>query len=55
MNPRENVWEIIGEKVQNRNLQNIDDLLGFLKTEWESITNTFVRNNLAHVVEDAMR
>ena len=26
MNPIENVWKIIGEKAQNRNPQNIDDL-----------------------------
>ena len=25
-NPIENVWKIIGEKAQNRNSQNIDDL-----------------------------
>ena len=30
-NPIENVWKIIGEKAQNRNPQNIDDLLGFSK------------------------
>ena len=41
MNPIENVWKIIGEKAQNRNPQNIDDLWGFLKEEWESITTTF--------------
>ena len=40
MNPIENVWKIIGEKAQNRNPQNIDDLWGFLKEEWESITTT---------------
>ena len=39
MNPIENVWKIIGEKAQNRNPQNIDDLWGFLKEEWESITH----------------
>ena len=43
MNPLENVWKIIGEKAQNRNPQNIDDLLGFLKEEWESITTTFCK------------
>ena len=37
MNP---LWKIIGE---NRNLQNIDDLWGFLKEEWESITTTFCK------------
>ena len=42
MNPIENVWKII-EKAQNRNLQNIDDLWGFLKEEWESITTTFCK------------
>ena len=26
MNPQENVWKIIGEKAQNRNPRNIDDL-----------------------------
>ena len=31
INPRENVWKIIGEKAQNRNPQNIGDLWGFLK------------------------
>ena len=41
MNPLENVWKIIGEKAQNRNPQNIDDLLGFLKEEWESITTMY--------------
>ena len=41
MNPLDNVWKIIGEKAQNRNPQNIDDLWGFLKEEWESITVTF--------------
>ena len=54
MNPIVNLWKIIGEKAQNRNPQNIDDLWGFLKEEWESITTTFVRSSLAHVVEDAM-
>ena len=44
MNPIENVWKIIGEKAQNRNPQNIDDLWGFLKEEWESITTTFVKS-----------
>ena len=34
------VWKIIREKAQNRNPQNIDDLCGFLKEEWESITTT---------------
>ena len=43
MNPIENVWKIIGEKAQNRNPQNIDDLWGFLKEEWESITTTFCK------------
>ena len=33
MNPIENIWKIIGEKAQNRNPQNIDDLWGFLKEE----------------------
>ena len=41
MNPIENVWKIIGEKAQNRNLQNINDLWGFQKEEWKSITTTF--------------
>ena len=41
MNPVENVRKIIGDKAQNRNPQNIDDLWGFLKEEWESITTTF--------------
>ena len=41
MNPRENVWKTIGEKAQNRISQNIDDLWGFLKEGWESITTTF--------------
>ena len=31
MNPKENGWKIIGEKAQNRNPQNTDDLWGFLK------------------------
>ena len=31
MSPLENVWKIIGEKAQNRNPQNIDDLWSFLK------------------------
>ena len=35
MNPLENVWKIIGEKAQNRNAQNIDNLRKFLKEEWE--------------------
>ena len=43
MNPIENVFKIIGEKAQNRNPQNIDDLWGFLKEEWKSITTTFCR------------
>ena len=55
MNPIENVWKIIGEKAQNRDPQNIDDLFGFLKEEWESTLPPFVRSSLAHVVEDAMR
>ena len=33
INPLENVWKIIGEKAQNRNPQNNDDLCGFLKEE----------------------
>ena len=44
MNPIENIWKIIGEKTQNRNPQNIDDLWGFLKEAWERITITFVRS-----------
>ena len=43
MNPLGNVWKIIGEKAQERNPQNIDDLWGFLKEEWESITTTFCK------------
>ena len=46
-----NVWKIIGEKAQNRNPQNIDDLWSFLKEKWESIT--FCKNK-AHVVEEAI-
>ena len=34
INPKENLVTIIGEKAQNRNPQNIDDLWGFLKEEW---------------------
>ena len=41
MNPIENVWKIIGEKAQNRNPQDMDDLWGFLKEKYESITITF--------------
>ena len=33
MNPLKNEWKMIGEKAQNRNPQNIDDLWGFLKKE----------------------
>ena len=33
-NPIVNVRKIIGEKAQNRNPQNIDNLWGFLKEEW---------------------
>ena len=33
INPIANVWKIRGEKAQNRNPQNIDDLWGFLKGE----------------------
>ena len=43
MNPLENVWKIIGERAQNRNPQNIDDLWGFLKEEWRSIITTFCK------------
>ena len=43
MNPLENLWKIIGEKAQNRNPQNIDDLWSFLKEEWESTTTTFCK------------
>ena len=43
MIPIENVRKIIGEKAQNRNPQNIDDLLGFQKEVWESITITFCK------------
>ena len=43
MNPQENVWKIIGEEAQNRNPQNTDDLWGYLKEEWESITNTYCK------------
>ena len=50
INPIENVWKIIREKAQNRNHQNIDDLRGFLKEEWESITTTFCKK----LIEDAM-
>ena len=42
-NPIENVGKIIGEKAQNRNLRNIDDLWDFLKEEWESITTIFCK------------
>ena len=38
INPIENEWKIIGEKAQNLNPQNIDDLWGFLKEESESST-----------------
>ena len=41
MNPTENAWKIIGEEAQNRNPPNIEDLWGFLKEEWESITTSF--------------
>ena len=44
MNPLENEWKISGDKVQDRNPQNIDDLWGFQKEEWESITTTFWLN-----------
>ena len=44
MNPLENVWKIIGEKAQNRNPQNIDDLCGFLTEEWEISLPPFVRS-----------
>ena len=43
MNLLENVWKIIGEKTQNRNPQNIDDLWGFLKEGWKSITTPFCK------------
>ena len=43
MNPIENIWKIIGKKAQDRNLQNIDELWGFLKEEWESITTHFCK------------
>ena len=43
MNPLENVRKIIVEKAQNRNPKNIDNLCGFLKEEWESITTTFCK------------
>ena len=43
MNPPENVWKIIGEKGQNRNPQNIDDLWGFQKEERECITTIFCK------------
>ena len=33
MKPLENVWKIIGEKAQNWNPQNIDDLWSFLIEE----------------------
>ena len=39
MNPIGNVWKIIGEKAQN-----IDDLWGFLKEEWEVSLPPFVRS-----------
>ena len=55
MNIIVNVWKIMGEKAESRNPQNIDDLLGFLKEEWENTTTPFVRSYLAQVVEDAMR
>ena len=46
-NPRyesyKNVWEIIGEKLQDRNLLIIDDLWGPLKEEWQSITSTLCK------------
>ena len=51
MNPIEDVRTIIGEKAQNRNPQNIYDLWGFLKEELER----FVRNKLAHMVEEPMK
>ena len=53
MNPLENVWKIIGEKPQNRNPQNIDDLWDFQKEEWERITTTFSKK--LNVVKDAMK
>ena len=56
MNPIENVWKIIKEKAQKRKPQNIDDLQGFLKEEWVSITTTFCKKlfGSAHVVEDVI-
>ena len=44
MNPRENVWKIIGEKAQNRNPQNIDHLWGFLKEDGKVSRPPFVRS-----------
>ena len=48
MNPRENVLKIIEEKAQNRNPQNIDELWGFLKEEWESTTTTFCKKLIGY-------
>ena len=50
MNPIENVWKIIGEKAQNRNSQNIDDLcFFFLKEEWENITTTNAKESSLNI------
>ena len=34
----ENVWKIIRYKAQNRNPQNIDQLIVFMKEKWESVS-----------------
>lgn len=43
LNPIENVWKLIGERAQKRNLKNQDHLWELLKDEWKGITADFCK------------
>lgn len=51
LNPIENVWKLIGERAQKRNLKNQDHLWELLKDEWKGITADFCKK-LINVVDD---
>ena len=38
LNPIENLWKTLGERVRQKNPANTEKLWQFLKTEWEKIT-----------------
>lgn len=43
LNPIENIWKLIGERAQQKNPRNQDELWKSLKFEWNAITPSFCR------------